>query len=203
MTIGEKIKYLRKHRKITQEKLAKLTGIHITTIARYEINATQPKNAQVNRITKALNVSPYVISEMENTIRFETLGDFYGILILLIKNKLIIIDGERNKDGAYISETVSFKINPLLSYFFSTDKINADDLSYHLKRNDILNEILNWEKNYNKYYELIVKYKDNKDKTPLIEYKDSLERVELELQMYSFPLTDIPDIIVKNPQISS
>ncbi len=34
MTIGEKIKYLRKQKRVTQTKLSQLTGIHQVSIAK-------------------------------------------------------------------------------------------------------------------------------------------------------------------------
>ena len=36
MTIGEKIKYLRKPKGVTQTELAQITGIHQVSIAKYE-----------------------------------------------------------------------------------------------------------------------------------------------------------------------
>ena len=73
-----------------------------------------------------------------------------GLLIMLIKTKLLVVDGKRDADDIYKAETVSFKVNPLISQFFnatvSEKEFNASDIMYHLRRNNILNDILNWEK---------------------------------------------------------
>ena len=47
MTTGERIRYFRKQRKLTQVQLAEMTGIHPVSIRKYEINLMQPQIEQI------------------------------------------------------------------------------------------------------------------------------------------------------------
>ena len=110
MTIGEKIKYFRSRIGITQAKLAELSGIHPVSIRKYETNKMTPQTEQIDKIAEALGVSSFAITGFENNIRLETIGDFMGLMIMLIKANIVLIDGEREEDDEYKPETVSFKI---------------------------------------------------------------------------------------------
>ena len=56
MTIGEKIKTLRKEAGHTQKSLGEASGTSETTIKQYELNKRQPKIEQLQKIASALNV---------------------------------------------------------------------------------------------------------------------------------------------------
>lgn len=57
MTVGEKIKKLRKDRNISQKDLAVLAGIPVVTLQQYERGVrTQPRIEQLRKIAIALNV---------------------------------------------------------------------------------------------------------------------------------------------------
>ena len=99
MTIGEKIKYFRKRIGITQAKLAELSGIHPVSIRKYETNKMVPQAAQIDRLAEALSVSSFALAGIENNIRLETVGDFMGLMIMLIKTKIVSINGEREENG--------------------------------------------------------------------------------------------------------
>ena len=62
MDIGERIKFCRKHRGMTQDRLAEETGIHPVSIRKYETGKMVPKPEQIERIAKALNVTYSAIS---------------------------------------------------------------------------------------------------------------------------------------------
>src|SRR5574344_2230373 len=55
--IGEKIKEIRKKRKISQEKLAELTNINFRTISRIETSRNIPNLETLEKIAKILNVN--------------------------------------------------------------------------------------------------------------------------------------------------
>ena len=206
MTIGEKIKYFRTRIGITQGKLAELSGIHPVSIRKYETNKMIPQAQQIDRIAEALGVSSFAIAGFENNIRLETIGDFMGLLIMLIKTKILVVDGERGADDIYKAETVSFKVNPLISQFFnatvSEKEFNANDIMYHLKRNNILNDILNWEKINYGYEKCAAKYSDTPDKNTqavLEQLKNDKEAIEMELQRSNILLDSKDGISVKIP----
>ena len=189
MTIGEKIKYFRSRIGITQSKLAELSGIHPVSIRKYETNKMIPQAAQIDRLAEALGVSSFALAGFENNIRLETVGDFMGLMIMLIKTKIVSINGEREESGMINSDTVSFVINPFITNFFDakTDKANlsANTLLYYLKNENILSDILKWERINHRYEKCATEICDTSDKeliNILEELKEQKEVIELELQ---------------------
>ena len=57
MTIGEKIKKIRKEKKMTQPELAKRIGVSVPTLQRYENGVTELKASMLNKIADALDVN--------------------------------------------------------------------------------------------------------------------------------------------------
>ena len=189
MTIGEKIKYFRTRIGITQAKLAEISGIHPVSIRKYETNKMVPQAAQIDRLAEALGVSSFALAGFENNIRLETVGDFMGLMIMLIKTKIVSINGEREESGMINADTVSFVINPFITNFFDTkaDKsdLSANILLYYLKNDRILSDILKWEKINHRYEKCAAEICDTSDKeliNILEELKEQKEVVELELQ---------------------
>ena len=146
MTIGEKIKYFRTRIGITQAKLAELSGIHPVSIRKYETNKMVPQAQQIGRIAEALGISSFAIAGIENNIRLETVGDFMGLMIMLIKTKIISLNGERDESGMLKSETVGIEINPFISNFFNakndSTEFSANKIMYYLKSDILLSDIL-------------------------------------------------------------
>lgn len=58
MTLGEKIKFYRTNRGLTQKQLGDMTGIHEVSIRKYELDKITPKKEQLEKIASLLNV-PY------------------------------------------------------------------------------------------------------------------------------------------------
>lgn len=57
MTTGERIKAARKSKKITQAELAKVSGLGLSSIQRYESGERSPTLGAIKRISDALDVS--------------------------------------------------------------------------------------------------------------------------------------------------
>ncbi len=197
MTIGEKIKYFRSRIGITQAKLAELSGIHPVSIRKYETNKMTPQTEQIDKIAEALGVSSFAITGFENNIRLETIGDFMGLMIMLIKASFVSFK---------LSKTfnVSFKINPLITKFFKANagdtEYNADDVLCRLKQENLLKDILRWEKINYGYEKCAAKYSDTPDKETLNvldSLKETKEAIELELQRSNVMLGSKNGITVK------
>ena len=206
MTIGEKIKYFRSRIGITQAKLAELSGIHPVSIRKYETNKMVPQAAQIDRLAEALGVSSFALAGFENNIRLETVGDFMGLMIMLIKTKIVSINGEREESGMINTDTAQFVINPFITNFFDskTDKSNsyANTILYYLKNENILSDILKWERINHRYEKCAAEICDTSDKeliNILDELKEQKEVIELELQHSSIMLTSSDGISVKIP----
>ena len=207
MTIGEKIKYFRSRIGITQAKLAEISGIHPVSIRKYETNKMIPQAAQIDRLAEALGVSSFALSGFENNIRLETVGDFMGLMIMLIKTKIVSINGEREENGMINADTVEFVINPFITNFFGakagkTD-FSANTILYYLKNKNILSDILKWERINHRYEKCATEICDTSDKeliNILEELKEQKEVIELELQHSSIMLNSSDGISVKIPK---
>lgn len=57
MTIGERIKEIRKNKKMTQKELASKLGISFQALAQWENNLRNPKQESLERIAEALEVT--------------------------------------------------------------------------------------------------------------------------------------------------
>lgn len=134
-TVGERIRYFRKDRNMTQDKLAELTGIHPVSIRKYETNKMQPQIEQIERIASILDVNTAALvgyNTKPNVVR--TLGDLMGVLISLFKSRVLMIigTGHYNMDvddpdadtliGADPSKML-LMLNPALYGFFDVAKI--------------------------------------------------------------------------------
>ena len=185
MTIGEKIKYFRSRMGITQAKLADLTGIHPVSIRKYETNRMVPQAQQIDRIAEALCVSSFAISGIDNNIRLETIGDFMGLLIMLVKTNIVTIIGERADNDLLKAETLSLRINPFISQFFTADisnnSIEASNIIYRLKAENLLDDFLKWER-INFRLENILSQKDGNIDDITASLIEAKESVEMELQ---------------------
>ena len=99
MTTGEKIKYFRNMRGISQETLGQLSGINSATIKKYEYGIRNPKPDQLLKIANALGVSINVFTDFD----IETASDVLSVGV--------------PRDRTIRSKMAEFA--PLLRYFHS------------------------------------------------------------------------------------
>ena len=118
MTIGEAIRTIRKRKGITQKKLAELTGIAEITIRQYEADRYSPKSKQVERLAKALGVSPSEIAGVEywdETLNVQQIASEAATLdsvsasfgedtVQVLSNFLSLNDKGKQKAAEYIAD---------------------------------------------------------------------------------------------------
>lgn len=186
MTIGDKIKYCRNKRGISQAKLAELSGADLSAIKRYETNKTNPTPPQGKKLAKALGIGALAFSEtyFDSLQELETCGDLIRLLIIFRKKHLVQIVGERDESGRIRTETAEFKLNPIIGGLFrAADDTLAKDVSFRLSDNKSLEGLLQWESAYSKYEQLLDKYGDDEStQAALNENDEILGKIELELQ---------------------
>ncbi len=69
MTIGEKIKKMRKQRGLTQKQLAKDAGIAVISLQQYELGKREPTTKQIVKISNAFNVPiDFFITDWESEL---------------------------------------------------------------------------------------------------------------------------------------
>lgn len=123
MTIGEKIKYFRNMRNISQETLGQLAGINSATIKKYEYGIRNPKPDQLLKITNSLGISINLFMDFD----IETASDVLSLLFKMDEQIDMIIDGEKDENGNIEPQTlfIRFKhpeINKRLAQFAKTKK---------------------------------------------------------------------------------
>lgn len=71
MTIGERIRSIRKSRNLTQKQLGELAGIAEPTIRRYELGKLNPKYETIEKIAAALHTSTGALLGGGSKIKFK------------------------------------------------------------------------------------------------------------------------------------
>ena len=135
MTIGDKIKYFRNLREISQETLGQLSGINSATIKKYEYSLRFPKPEQLIKIADALGVSVFEFIDLD--IRSDS--DVLSLLFKMDKGTDIQIQADMDANGNYAPETVSIS--------FDGNTVN-ERLCYYLQIRDLL-ETANTQNNNN------------------------------------------------------
>lgn len=192
MTIGQKIKYVRKKRKITQDGLASLSGIHLVSIAKYETDKMQPQLAQLKRIAEALSINPYALSDLDMSDGIDSDGDVLGLVLQFCKHNIMSFQGERLEDGALDSESAKLKFNDSFMGMFAAssfgegifteygthpykeNEINANTIRLRPFSSQIESDLLLWEQA--NYFYKKAKYMYQTEQTP-----EALEEMETRL----------------------
>ena len=107
MTLGEKIKFHRSMKGLTQKQLGDMTKIHEVTIRKYEANKITPKRDQLERIATCLGVPVNEFLEF----KIVTDSDVLPLLFAIDDTFEIEITSNDNK-----TLKMEFK-EPMLNYF--------------------------------------------------------------------------------------
>lgn len=107
MTLGEKIKFHRSMKGLTQKQLGDMTKIHEVTIRKYEANKITPKRDQLERIATCLDVPVNEFLEF----KIVTDSDVLPLLFAIDDTFEIEITSNDNK-----TLKMEFK-EPMLNYF--------------------------------------------------------------------------------------
>ena len=194
LTIGEKIKYFRTQRSLTQTQLAELSGLHPVSVRKYETNKMQPQYPQLERMASALGVSVGAIAGTDiSSIRFETEGDLMGLLISWYKAKILIIEGTRGENNLIDADSACLKLSPLFRRYFQAfcekeqkkETIQMDDLSLRLITLSSFKKLLQWESIYDSYCQMQNKYASDPSaavQSALQDLANTLELTEMNLQ---------------------
>lgn len=135
MTVGEKIKYFRNMRGISQETLGQLADINSATIKKYEYGIRNPKPEQLLKIANALGISINVFMDFD----IKTVSDVLSLLFKMDEQLDIKWDAKKDAEGNYKPSTIklTFKnsaINSRLGKYLTAkdlrDKVIADSDSY-------------------------------------------------------------------------
>ena len=190
MTIGEKIKYVRKLYHMSSAELAERTGIHPVSIRKYESNKMVPQSAQIERLAAAFHLSPAIFSGLTDMrFDFQYSGDCLGMLIMLYTSGALIINGERDEKNILKKETVKFTVSPPLQKFLQFSEkgrtLSFEDMNVLIKDNDTLDRFIFWEFMYNRRDELYDAYMEEETKENEEAYNQICNDYE-EIEMNTF-----------------
>ena len=193
-SVGERIKYFRKKRKMTQEQLAELTGIHPVSIRKYETNKMQPQIEQIERIAATLQVNANAIIGYNGApTRVDTVGDLMGLLMTLYRARVLLIVGDHDEDFSIKPETAKITINPALAGFFrvlspndSENSSGLSDIIVTLRDTDCLQDFLTWAVCCLGYEEMKRATTEQLEMSGFIE--ERLEEIELHMLSNAEPL---------------
>ena len=107
--IANRIKRFRKLKNMSQEELAQISGINISTIKKYESGYRNPKPDQILKIANALGVSINALMSYD----ISSLSDVLCLIIKLHQEAGLQIDGEKDADGKYIPDTIRMSFSEL------------------------------------------------------------------------------------------
>lgn len=125
-SIADKIKHYRKIRNLSQDELANLSGINVSTIKKYESGFRNPKPDQLLKIANALNISINYFVEFD----IKNVGDVLALVLKLEKQTDLKIVADKDEDGLYIPSSIKL-------IFESEDINNALAQYMNLQNKDI------------------------------------------------------------------
>lgn len=115
MIAGEIIKFYREFKGYNQSEFARLSGIPLPTLKKYEKSDILPKAEPLKKIADTLGISPNTFLEAE----YDTIGDLSALFFLLARSSNLEIHGEKT-DGKYSPNDISFSFShPLLQEFMA------------------------------------------------------------------------------------
>ncbi len=194
MTIGNRVKYYRKKFNLTSKQLSEFTGIHDTNIRKIETNKIPLSEENAKKLAVTFGVSTLAITGNISTFTLETVGDMLGIVIYLIKNNILFINGERNEDNLISVETAYIHFAPIFDTIFSAkmhEQIgNLTEVMLQFKRQKYFEKLLEWEQ-----FRYTLNELDKDDKPVNSEIEDirlkiqtAIEYLELDMQSINYIL---------------
>ena len=142
MNTGEKIKYFRLARNMTQEQLAQEAEISFSTLRKYEANERNPKYEQLLKIASALEISVNIFMDFD----IQTISDLFSILFKMENqadlkiNTMQELDAASSEDALFLHFQNNYINQVLKTYYSSAKSINNIDTQH---QNTALAEIQN------------------------------------------------------------
>ena len=137
MTLGKRIKLYRQKENLSQEQLAALSHIAVSTIRKYESDERNPKDEQLEKLAHALHTSTAALKG----IRIESIEDALPALYVAGNWGDIQFVGKKDKNGNYIKDSLYFRFNNKeLMNFLSEWAIKKEELESIKIASDLLKD---------------------------------------------------------------
>lgn len=140
MTVGERIRSLRKSAGLTQKELGQKLGVSASMIGQYETNLRNPKFETLKKIAAVLNINVTELvdlSEVSPSLNtsIPLIDNFSDILKKTsVDGKIILSESERNQIKE-LSELISNIQSEILNSSFLTEKLRDEYITLFDKLN--------------------------------------------------------------------
>ena len=121
MNTGEKIKYFRLARNMTQEQLAQEAEISFSTLSKYEANERNPKYEQLLKIAAALEISVNIFMDFD----IESVSDLLSILFKMENQADLEITTTKESAPSLSDDLSKIKTEGLTTIWFATGNSSA------------------------------------------------------------------------------
>lgn len=143
MTIGEKIRKIRKENGLTQKQLGEKLGVSYQMIAQYENGKRNPKIDTIEKIADALEVSKN--SFYDNFTQLEKGEMVKSDLIDIIKKLNLEVERITDKDGN-IEKALTKSVEKKREYICLYDQLNSNGQDKAIEQVELLTKIPEYRK---------------------------------------------------------
>lgn len=206
MTIGQRIRYCRNLRGISQTQLALDSGVHPVSVRKYETDKMQPQSEQILRIAEALHVSYSALAGVDMAgIDGTRQTDTMSLLMILVNAGILRINSPSLPNGEPDIHNTNFSLQTGFADIFNlrvkgTDqRIELSDIELLPKCAIAAQSLTTWQKKKAAYQAAAKNAENNENPTEaeqatLHAQKEDLEAYELQIQAEDYLKKSTPSI---------
>lgn len=200
MTIGQRIRFCRQARGLTQTQLALESGIHPVSVRKYETDKMQPLPEQIQRLADTLQVSYFALAGTEAAqLDGSRETDLTSLLLMLVNAGILRVNCPVLPHGDQDIQRTTFDFQSHINSIFQVrvkgtkQKIALSDIELVPQSYITGWNIMNWQNQKTAYEKAIAEageHPSEEIKAALEQQKAELEQYELRLQAEDNLLTD-------------
>lgn len=203
MTIGQRIRYCRNLRGISQTQLALSSGIHPVSVRKYETDKMQPQPEQILRLADALQVSYFALAGVDMAgIDGTRQTDTMSLLMILVNAGVLKINTPFSENGEQDIDNTTFSLQAgnIDAFHFRIKGIKKEhklsDIELLSTYPSTTKNLLTWQNKKAAYQQAAQsieakKHPSEEDQANLHTLKEELEAYELQIQAEDY-LTNPP-----------
>lgn len=204
MTIGQRIRYCRTLRGISQTQLALDSGVHPVSVRKYETDKMQPQPEQILRIAGALHVSYSALAGVDMAgIDGTRHTDTMSLVMILVNAGILKINSPILPSDEPDIDNTTFSLQACLTDVFNlrvkdtNQMVELSDIELLPKCSIASQSLTTWQKKKAAYQEAAKEAGENpseKEQATLRALKEDLEACELQIQAEDYLTKITPSI---------